>query len=253
MEPGRADIDVLTAPGLERRGVLAAFTQRAGGESPPPFDSLNLGFRTGDDRDRVRRNRGRAVSGLGIGPFAVARQVHGAAVARVPVEAAGAGFHDPAAALGPADILVTSARGLPLAVLVADCLPIVLVSDHLLAAVHAGWRGLAAGIVARAAAEFEDRSVVSAAIGPAIGPCHYEVGDEVVTAVDRGSGGGAVVERRDGSTALNLRATAVRALVAAGIRDVKVIELCTACEPGRFYSHRRDGTTGRHAMVAMRT
>ena len=254
MERGRptGEIDVVRAPALERRGVLAAFPERGGGVSQAPFESLNLGFLTGDDPDRVRGNRVRTVSEMGIPRFAVARQVHGTAVTRISEEAAGAGFNDPATALGPADVLVTSAPAVPLAVLVADCLPIVLASEELLVVVHAGWRGLAAGIVARAAAQFEERAGVAAAIGPAIGPCHYEVGPEVVAAVDAGSPGGATVRRTDGTTALDLSATAVRALNAAGIRAVEVSGLCTACDPERFYSHRRDGRTGRHAMVAMR-
>lgn len=247
------EIDALVAPGLERRGVLTAFPERGGGESEPPFHALNLGLRTGDALDRVRRNRTRTVTALDVPPFALARQVHGTDVARVSGRDTGAGFDDPAAALGPADILVTDEREVPVAVLVADCLPIVLASHDLLVAVHAGWRGLASGILARALSAFPDPTGVAAAIGPAIGPCHYEVGPEVVTAVEAGSPGGAVVERRDGSVALDLRRTAAVGLAARGVREVEVAEVCTACEPERFYSHRRDGRTGRHAMVAMRT
>lgn len=246
-------MDVLVAPGLERRGVMAAFPERAGGDSEPPFQTLNMGFRTGDDLERVRGNRVRAVAALDVPRFAVARQVHGIDVARVPASAAGAGFDDPGTALGPADVLVTTERAVPLAVLVADCLPIALASEGLLVMVHAGWRGLASGILSRAVSAFADPTEVAAVIGPAIGSCHYEVGPEVVAAVEAGSGGGAVVERRDGSVALDLRSTAVRGLAAEGITEVEAVEVCTACEADRFYSHRRDGQTGRHAMVAMRT
>jgi YfiH family protein len=246
------EIEALVAPGLERRGVLAAFPERGGGESEPPFDALNLGMRTGDALDRVRRNRVRTVAALNVPPFALARQVHGTELARVPARHAGAGFEDPSTAVGPADILVTDQRQVPLAILVADCLPIVLASDQLLVAIHAGWRGLASGILARALSVFPDPSGVAAAIGPAIGPCHYEVGPEVVRAVEAGSPGGAVVERRDGSVALDLRRTAEIGLATGGVPEVEVAEACTACLPERFYSHRRDGRTGRHAMVAMR-
>jgi polyphenol oxidase len=247
------DVNVLVAPGLERRGVVAAFPERAGGDSEPPYHALNLGLRTGDHPERVLRNRARVVASLDLPPFAVARQVHGTEEARVTEADGGRGFDDPATALGPADILVTAERAVPLAVLVADCLPIVLASEDLLVTVHAGWRGLASGILARAAAVFEDPGRAAAAIGPAIGPCHYEVGPEVVTAVEAGSPGGAVVERRDGSTALDLRGTAARGLAACGVGEVEAAEVCTACEPARFYSHRRDGRTGRHAMVAVRS
>ncbi len=243
---------MLTASGLERRGVIAAFSERRGGDSPAPFDSLNLGFRTGDALERVRRNRIRLARALDVPRFAVARQVHGTGVARVSASAAGAGFDDPDTALGAADVLATTAVGVPLAVLVADCLPIVLASDDQLVLVHAGWRGLAAGILGRAATLFADPGRVVAAIGPAIGPCHYEVGPEVVDAVEARSPGGAVVVRRDGGMSLDLGRTAIRGLAAVGIHEVDADQACTACEHDRFYSYRRDGVTGRHAMVAVR-
>lgn len=96
------------------------------------------------------------------------------------------------------------------------------------------------------------RRGVHAAIGPAIGPCHYEVGEDVARAVGEGSSVGAVTDRRDGRLFLDLAATASRALRAAGIETIDHAEVCTACEEDRFFSHRRDGVTGRQALVAVR-
>jgi purine-nucleoside/S-methyl-5'-thioadenosine phosphorylase / adenosine deaminase len=243
----------LVAPGLERRGFLAAFSERTGGESDRPYRSLNLGFRTGDEVDRVRANRGRLVAALNLPPFATARQVHGTDVVHVGPGLAGRGFAEPEGGLSRGDVLSTSARSVPLGVLAADCLPIALASEAegRLVAVHAGWRGLARGIIRVAVGLFEEPAGVAAAVGPAIGPCHYEVGAEVVEAVDA-AGERAVWRRRDGGRFLDLAATAARSLAASGVPDIEDAGLCTACHPERFYSHRRDGRTGRQGMVVMR-
>lgn len=230
-----------------------AFTERTGGSSPTPYDSLNLGLRTEDDPDRVIDNRRQLIDALDVPPFAVGEQVHQAGVARIGKQHSGAGFEEPSSAIGGADALSVSQEGLPVAVLAADCLPIALAApeDHLLVVVHAGWRGMAAGILGRAMAAFESPTDVHAVIGPAIGPCHYEVWADVAGSVAAGSEAGAVTERRDGSLYLDLPATAVRSFRAAGVRRIEVSELCTACLPDRFFSHRRDGVTGRQALVAM--
>jgi YfiH family protein len=240
------DLHALVATELERRGFLAAFSERAGGTSEGPYRSLNLGLRTGDDRDRVRRNRDILRRGLGIPAFFTARQVHGSALARVvPAD-------DPETPVAEADLLEVADQGVPVGVLVADCLPVALASEAegRLVAIHAGWRGLAQGILERAASQFASPGQVTAAVGPAIGPCHYRIGPEVAEAVRRGSP--AVVQRREGGLALDLPGTAAAALQAAGIRRVEVAGLCTACHQDRFFSHRRDGPTGRQALVAMR-
>jgi polyphenol oxidase len=240
------DIHALVATGLERRGFLAAFSERTGGISEGPYHSLNLGLRTGDDFDRVRGNRERLSRGLAVPGLVTARLVHGVAVARV-------GASDTTGVpVGEADILEVEERGVPLGVLVADCLPIALASEAegRLVAIHAGWRGLAGGILARAASLFASPAEVSAAVGPAIGPCHYPVGPEVAAAVGRGSP--AVVDRVGGELRLDLARTAAAALEAQGIHSVELAELCTACHEDRFFSHRRDGRTGRQALVAMR-
>jgi polyphenol oxidase len=239
---------------LEREGFLAAFTERGGGVSAAPYQSLNLGLHVGDRDDAVVENRRRAVAGLGVPPFATAEQVHGAALARVGESRAGAGFEDRSEALPEADALAVTRDRLPVAVLVADCLPIALASppEGRLVAAHVGWRGLAAGIVQQAAGAFDDPPRVLAAFGPAIGPCHYEIGEEVALAVATASGVGVVTQRREGRLFLDLAETAERVLREVGVRRIDRAKLCTACEPARFFSHRRDGRTGRQALVAMR-
>jgi YfiH family protein len=239
---------------LERAGFLAAFTERTGGVSPAPFDSLNLSLSTDDDPANGRENRARVVSALRIPPFASAYQVHGSGAVRVGAERAGAGFDDPEARLPPADILYTKRRGVPLAVLTADCLPVVLAApdEGTVAVVHAGWRGLAAGILASAVSLFEEPAALLAAVGPSVGPCHYEVGEAVAREVDFGSGGRAVTGRGGSSLSLDLAGTACATLKTLGVDRVEVSGLCTACEGDRFYSYRRDGATGRQAAVAMR-
>jgi polyphenol oxidase len=239
---------------LERKGFLAAFTERGGGVSEPPYQSLNLGFHSGDRPEDVAENRRRAVKALEVPEFASAEQVHGAEMVRVGDKRAGAGFREPGGAIAGADALAVTRDRLPVAVLVADCLPIALASskEGRLVVVHAGWRSLAAGILGRAVEAFDQPTGVVAAIGPAIGPCHYEVGEEVALAVAAGSPAGVVTERRGGRLFLDLPGTAARALRAAGVRSIDLGGICTADDPRRFYSHRREGTTGRQALIAMR-
>ena len=240
---------------LERAAALAAFSERTGGSSAAPFEGLNVSFSVGDAAESVLANRRRIADGLCTPPFAVAGLVHGAKLARVGAKRAGAGFADPDEVVAGADGLLTSSAGVSIAVTTADCVPLVMTSpqEGTVAVVHAGWRGFAAGIVARAAALFERSSEVRVAIGPAIGPCHYEVGEDVALAVAAGSEAGAVTgTRRDGRISLDLVATAHAVLRSSGVRRVEDTGLCTVCEPRRFFSHRRDGRTGRQAAIAMR-
>jgi YfiH family protein len=239
----------LVASGLEDRGILTVFTERSGGTSAPPYHSLNLGFQTGDDPSRVRENRRRVERSLGTPPLVTVNQVHGAAVVRVGPEGT-VGVDE--AKQTDADALEVQRPGIPAAVLVADCLPIVLASSEKAVVVHAGWRGLAAGILNRAVSRFDTPALVAAAIGPAVGPCHYEVEEEVARAVESGSSAGAVGKRRGDRVALDLPATAERILEEAGVTVVEQAGLCTACEESRFFSHRRDGLTGRQAGIALR-
>jgi len=239
---------------MERCGFFVAYSERTGGASEAPFDSLNIGYATGDRPEHVRENRDRLTRALDVPPFAAAHQVHGASIARVGEKRAAAGFEGPPSPLGRADVLAVSRPRLPVAVLVADCVPVALASpeEQLFLAVHAGWRGLAADVVGQALRAFKRPGLILAAIGPSIGPCHYEVAEDVAVAVAAGSHTEAVTDRRQGILFLDLPGTVARVLRAAGVRRIERADVCTACEPQRFFSHRRDGETGRQVMVVSR-
>jgi YfiH family protein len=164
------------------------------------------------------------------------------------------GYEGPPEAFALADGLHTRSAGIPLGAFSADCVIAVMVGprEGRVALVHAGWRGLASGVFQRAAALFQDRREVRVAIGPAIGPCHYEVGEDVALAVAAASHAGAVTERRKGGTYLDLVATTKAILREHGIHRAWDTGVCTACERRRFFSYRRDGVTGRHMAMGMR-
>src|SRR4051794_1073523 len=186
---------LLVADDLIERGVVAAFTSRAGGSSPPPYDSLNMGLRIGDEPRRVLANRRRVLTVLGLAgrPIACLRQVHGVRVVTATTAALGDGPPEGKAPMAEADgLVVTAADPEPvLMVLAADCVPVLLADPEARAgaAVHAGWRGLAAGVVeagvAALAAAGADPARTVALIGPCIGPASYEVGPDVRDQVAR--------------------------------------------------------------------
>jgi polyphenol oxidase len=210
-------------------GATALFTTRRGGLSAGPYASLNLGLWSDDDPERVHDNRERVRDQAGAQRLAQGRQVHGA---RVVVDADG---------MQEADGQLTTQRGVAAIVLVADCLPVALAGPDAAGVVHAGWRGLAGGVLEAGVAAL-GRGPVAAAIGPGIGPCCYEVGDDVRAVF-------ASTERT-----LDLKAVARARLQAAGVGDIYDCGLCTACDPRRFFSHRRDrGLTGRQAGLAWRS
>jgi purine-nucleoside/S-methyl-5'-thioadenosine phosphorylase / adenosine deaminase len=173
---------------------------------------------------------------LGLEPrrIAVARQVHGV---HLVVHRDGQPGEDPAEADGH----VLSEPGVAALVHTADCLPVAVSGPRGAAILHCGWRGLAAGIVGRGAAQVD---AAHAAIGPGIGPCCYEVGDEVLGAFD-GLGPGIADGRM-----LDLAEVARRLLREAGVAEIDSAGLCTSCEAERFFSHRRDGGPGRQAGIA---
>ena len=228
-------------------GARVAFSTRLGGVSEPPYDSLNLGILTGDDRDRVRENRRRLAERLELSPERVAMgwQVHGADLREWDAAPEGGGFADPGAELDRVDGHLTSAPGVALLVLVADCLPVALAGDGRVAMLHCGWRGLAGGIVERAVAEFGEAP--QAVVGPGIGACCYEVGEEVLAAF--ADVPGAARDRM-----LDLRAVAQSKLESAGVEGTQHVDACTSCRGDLYFSHRRDGPeTGRQAGLVWRT
>jgi hypothetical protein len=245
---GASDGAYLTAPSLSRRGVRVAFTTRHGGVSREPFTSLNLSYISGDDPAWVRANRARAlgVLGLGLSAWTSGRQVHGSHVVRVGPSERGAGADSPADTIPGADALWTQDPGIALAVLTADCVPLVLADPDrmLLGVVHVGWRGLVGGVVERALADIGTGGSMVALAGPSIGPCCYEVGEDVAGPA-RERFGEEVLRGRN----LDLWAGVAGALRAGGARQVHFAALCTRCEPARFYSHRR-GDAARQGVVA---
>ncbi|MBN1527543.1 MAG: laccase domain-containing protein [Thermoleophilaceae bacterium] len=224
---------------LRLPGARVLFTDRRGGVSEGPYSSLNLGVLTDDEPASVVENRRRAAAALGVEPKRVAMgwQVHGTELVRWDAPPADPGYARPGAGLPKADGHVTSVPGLALLVLAADCYPVALSDGTRVAMVHCGWRGLAGGILGRAVEALGDD--VTAAVGPGIGACCYEVGDEVLEAF------------RDAPEAargrmLDLRAIVARKLVDAGVSDVQHLEHCTSCRADLYFSHRRDGgLTGR--------
>lgn len=227
---------------IDLPGGRALFTTRQGGVSRGPYASLNLGLWTEDARECVLANRAHVAAATGVPGVALAQgfQVHEAGVRRITdrVQAAG----EP----NPADGQATTLAGVAPVVLVADCLPIGLIAPEAVAMLHAGWRGLATGIIGegvRALRDLGAEDPIAAAIGPGIGPCCYEVGDEVRAAL-----------HTSGATA-DLKAVAREQLKKAGVDEVYDCGLCTMCsDPALFFSHRRDrGVTGRQAGLAWRT
>jgi YfiH family protein len=224
-------------------GARAVFSTRMGGGSLPPYDSLNVAVKTGDEPAVVRENRRSLAAALGIAPenVVMARQVHGGELVWHSAPQDPAVFADVEASPVEADAHATDQPGLVPLVMVADCLPVALVGPGGVAMAHAGWRGLAAGMVETVA---ERVGATAAAVGAGIGPCCYEVGDEVLDAFSALDG---VAEGR----MLDLTAVARRLLERAGVEQIETAEICTSCNGDLFYSHRRDGeTTGRQAGLA---
>jgi len=227
-------------------GGRALFTTRRGGVSAAPYDTLNLGLLTADDPAAVSANRDRlaALTGIARERTLQGMQVHGTVVRRV------AQLSGEPQEMVEADGQATALGGVAAIVLTADCLPIALIAEEAVAIVHAGWRGLAGGVVAegvRALRELGAREV-HAAIGPGAGACCYETGPEVHAAF---ASYGPDARRGDNA---DLKLVARRQLQRAGAREIADVGICTLCAPrGLLFSHRRDGaTTGRQAGVVWR-
>jgi YfiH family protein len=241
-------------------GVVCAFSSRQGGISEGPFGPLNLGLHVGDEPGCVLENRQRFSRALGVDPrhWVAAQQVHGCNVAVVSQKHRGLGAYSQKTALCGTDGLVTAEAGVWLSCYYADCVPLVF-WDSLRGAIgiaHAGWRGTLANIgvcvvrqmVSSFGCEAQDLQVL---IGPAIGACCYVVGEEVAMAFEKRLGQGSL-SHRHGRSYLDLRAANRELIVEAGIPpdQIHVSNLCTACHPEAFFSHRRDGSpTGRMTAI----
>jgi YfiH family protein len=234
-------------------GVRALSTFRNGGVSAAPYASLNLGGHVGDGPSAVAENRRRlkAAAGLPAEPAWLA-QVHGTTV--VDLDAASALATSAPGTLGPADAAFTRRRGRVCAILTADCLPILLAADSgdLVAAAHAGWRGLAGGVIEATVKALQVApETLMAWLGPAIGPRHFEVGAEVREALLAGDSGAdsAFAANARGRFMADLGALARRRLAALGIGRIYHSGQCTYADENRYFSHRRDGVTGRQATL----
>jgi YfiH family protein len=228
-------------------GIVAGTTIRHGGSSEGVYASMNLAAHVGDDPQRVAENRRRFVAACGlVSEPDWLTQVHGTAV-RI----------DGAAAPLEADAAIARKPGATVAVLTADCLPILLCADSgdEIAAIHAGWRGLAAGIVATTVSQLQTSPHrVMAWLGPAISQPAFEVGDEVRAAFIAGDAGAdaCFVRNQRGRWQADLYALAARHLGAAGVGAVYGGGLCTFADSERFFSYRRDGRCGRMATFIYR-
>jgi polyphenol oxidase len=234
-------------------GVRALFTLRSGGLSHAPYESFNLGGHVGDDPEAVRQNRSQLCEAhdLPREPLWL-EQVHGTRV----VDADQASLTGAARMPPRGDAAVGRQAGAVLAVLVADCLPVLFAArdGSAVGVAHAGWRGLAAGVLEATVAALGGHGPLQAWLGPAISSPHFEVGPEVraaFTAHDPAAAAAFTANAR-GRWQCDLQALARARLAAAGVSSVHADGGCTYAEPQRFYSYRRDGATGRMAALIWR-
>ena len=238
-------MDIIEVDWPAPANVRALSTTRSGGASEGPFASLNLATHVGDRPAVVAQNRGRLSRELGLpSEPAWLTQVHGCVVAHAGRDSLGC----------EADAAVSSSPGKVCAVMTADCLPVLLcdVQGSRVAAVHAGWRGLAAGVIDAAVRQMDvTPAYLMAWLGPAIGPNAFEVGDEVRACFLRADAGAEEAFRAspNGRWLADLYGLARRRLKQIGIESVYGGSYCTFSEPQRFFSYRRDGVTGRMATV----
>jgi YfiH family protein len=257
----RAGLEVLAWPAFDGLAVDALVTTRDGGVSSGPYASLNLGLHVGDDRDRVIENRRRAAAALGLelGECVFARQTHGREVVVVGTADRGRGTTGPEGA--PAcDALVTATPGVGLAIMVADCVPLVLFEPRagVLAVVHAGWKGTVARVAEAAveamAALGSVPAAVVAAIGPAVEAARYQVGAEVAEAARGAFGAGVddvLAPDGPGHWRFDLWAANRRVLVEAGVPAAQIEVAPVGTGPGTpFFSDRAERPCGRFAALA---
>jgi YfiH family protein len=266
------DLHLLTWPALAASGADVAVTARSGGVSDGPYATLNLSLSVGDDPARVLENRRRTAASFGAKPddFVFARQVHGAGVRVVGEPDAGSGAFGLGDAIGGGpgtDALVTTSPAVVLAILTADCLPVVLHDPvaGVLACVHAGWRGTVAGVTAAAVAAMQDLgsnpSDVIAGLGPAVAADRYQVGPEVHQAVTQAFGSAAAAFIRPDARPdaipdrwlLDVSGANRHALVEAGVPGAQIHATSRSTGPadsGDFFSDRAARPCGRLALIA---
>lgn len=263
-EVRRDGLHLIEAPLLEEElGVRAAFTCREGGISAGPYLSFNLSYNVADQRGNVKSNRRRLAGAVGIAieDWVFCRQVHGACVSVVGPLEVGRGSVDQMSAIPRSDGLAIRLEKVVLAVLTADCVPVVMVAPegNAVSVVHVGWRGALAGVMTSALGKL--RGIAGCApggvislIGPHIGPCCLEVGGEVADRFKAVFSDEVIVERPDHSVAVDLGAACRMQLESEGVRGGNIFDagICTRCDE-RYFSHRGScGPTGRQAgLVAI--
>ncbi|MGA9347671.1 MAG: peptidoglycan editing factor PgeF [Anaerolineae bacterium] len=227
---------------------------RLGGVSPSPYDSLNVGHFVGDDREAVEANHDLICQALGIsrGDITAAHQVHGSQVALV-------GPEDRGRVLPVTDALITDASGVALMLRFADCLPVLLYDPvrRAIGLAHAGWKGTIGGIAAKTVSAMMEAygsrpGDIIAGLGPCIGPCCYQVGTEVIELVKANFNHWQELlhPQGDGSLHFDLREANRRQLAELGVKEIEMIQLCTACRTDEFFSYRAaGGHTGCFAVV----
>jgi YfiH family protein len=238
-------------PGWHAPEVGAVMTTRRGGFSPPPHDSMNLRPGEGDDHTAVQRNLAFFEQVIGATPVWL-RQVHGANVVRI-----GAADTRPGMPMAEADASITTEPGIACTVQVADCLPVLFAAPGGVAAAHAGWRGLAAGVLENTLAALCEAarcvpSEVQAWMGACIGPRRFEVGADVLVAFrapQDGSDPSRFAPAGPGRWLANLPQLARDRLQRGGVRTIGGGRWCTFDDPSRFFSYRRDRITGRMAAA----
>ncbi len=235
--------------------LLHGVISRRGGVSPSPWDSLNVGGTVGDERARVRENRQRSFSAFGrqLASIFDVWQVHSADVvfADAPI--------DPDTDLTKADVILTDRPEVTLYMRFADCVPILLHDPvkGVAGIAHAGWMGTVRGAGRAAVEAMQSRygsrpADILAAIGPSIGPDHYEVGQDVIGQFQEafGSAAGDLIHSHEGRTHLDLWAANQRQLQEAGVKQIEVAQVCTACHLEDWFSHRAEkGKTGRFGAI----
>lgn len=262
MSPGsfrlrqKAGIRYWSLPVWRRLGCQVVFSCRQGGVSRPPFASLNLGLGTRDRREKVLDNRRRFFKAAGLGPMlpVVARQTHEAQIREVGRKDAGKGWRTLRTAFRRTDGLITSVPGLPVAITIADCLPILLADSRgrAVAAVHAGWRGLTKGVISAAIETFQTKygilpGELQAAIGPSIGPGAFTVKGEALKLLRKILPAAVKHSGNKPGARFDLWKAAVYILKKSGIRpkNIFVLRQCTGTQPKLYFSHRSEGETGR--------
>ncbi|MBO8129352.1 MAG: peptidoglycan editing factor PgeF [Peptococcaceae bacterium] len=246
-------------------GVKAIFSTRLGGLSSPPYDSLNLGIHVGDDAYNVLVNRRRLCDAVGVkySKLVCASQVHGCQVKVVNPKQTGRGVQFASDAIPDCDGLVTASPDVPLALFFADCVPIYFFDpvNRVIALAHAGWRGTfqriglkTIEVMARQFGSVPEQVLV--VIGPAIGSCCYEIGNDVADSFTREfpDCSGFLRAITSGKWRLDLKEANRQVLQEAGLKDehIAVSDLCTSCQQNLFFSYRASGgKTGRMAAVMM--